>query len=280
MAPGAIEGTRDAAELHRGQQEGAAQRAAVGVVEPGLAVGGGPAVGGVPHPADQHLAREDAAEAGLAVLGDQPFRDHPEGVAGADVTAEVHLPGEDVGQIPGQPDPVFGHEEGVEGGVVQRLVERAGDGALEHHRLAGPADRLRHRVPAAVGPDQRHPLFRAAAEVHPRGDRVIAPALEAEHQAGAEAAGLEEATGRLRGQGEVIQPLPGKELGDRLAAAEGVEPLGEEHGHRRQRRDAGPAPGPIAGCRIRSRGDEDHRRQRECRQGLEPGQPVCPHVAP
>ncbi len=133
--PGAREGGGDPAELDGRPEEGAAERVALGVVEGRPALGAGEAEGGEALARHREVAREDAAEADLPVLRDQPLEDDLEAVAPLDVAREVDLPGVDIGEVPGQPLAV-GPVELVVGDLrVERLVERVVDRAVDPHLL-------------------------------------------------------------------------------------------------------------------------------------------------
>ena len=108
----------------------------------------------------RQVAGEHAAEPDLAVLGDQPLEDHLEPVAGLDVAGEVHLPGVDVGEVPGQPLPVGAVELVVGDLRVERLVERVVDRALDPDLLRPPGDRLDHGLPAVGAAVEDDPLLR------------------------------------------------------------------------------------------------------------------------
>ncbi len=80
-------------------------------------------------------------------------------------------------------------------------------------------------VPALGGALEDDPLLRRGADGDPGGERFGGGTAEAEHEAGAEPAGIERYGGIEAGEVEVEDALAGQQLGERLAAAQGVEDL-------------------------------------------------------
>ena len=268
VAPAAEVGG-DAAELHRRPQKGAPQGIAVFVVvaDP---VGGLEAEGVELFPRVEERRRVELARTDLALLGNPALDQQREAVTGLDVPAEVHRPGVDLRQLPGEPHPVAPGEQGIGNSGVERIVERRGDRALDPGHFTPPGDRAALGFPGVVRhPTHREPEVGAGPDPGLIRQRIARVAPETHHHAGAEAPRVEPGPLEQAGQIEPEKALAAEEVAQGLPVPQGVagyhnnRGLGRNrlHGRQRPRLQAAPRPAPLKG--EDQGGHDDRQRQRK-----------------